>query len=138
LAPATIAGGTPAFPAARSALQVLASGRPLVVPRVSREPLLADRHQDEDERTFVCVPLLLQPPRGGRAGARAQVQAGSQLRANREVLRVVASMIAQAIKVQRLIEADRERLVQENVRLQGELRERYDFSQILGTSRADA
>ena len=45
-------------------------------------------------------------------------------------------MIAQAIKVQRLLEAERERLVQENVRLQGELRERYDFSHILGTSRA--
>ena len=47
-------------------------------------------------------------------------------------------MIAQAIKVQRLLEADRERLVQENVRLQGELRERYDFSHILGTSGVDA
>jgi Nif-specific regulatory protein len=49
---------------------------------------------------------------------------------------VFASMIAQAIKVQRLLEAEREGLVQENVRLQGELRERYDFSHILGTSRA--
>src|SRR4029453_17024227 len=70
---------------------------------------------------------------------------------------VVASMIAHAIKVQKLLEADRERLVQEkvrgpgrgagrsgfrallvreNVRLQGELRERYDFTRILGTSRA--
>jgi Nif-specific regulatory protein len=49
---------------------------------------------------------------------------------------VVASMIAHAIKVQKLLEADRERLVQENVRLQGELRERFDFSHILGTSRA--
>jgi Nif-specific regulatory protein len=49
---------------------------------------------------------------------------------------VVAAMIAQAIKVQRLLQADRERLVEENVRLQRELRERYDFSHILGTSRA--
>ena len=45
-------------------------------------------------------------------------------------------MLAQALKMQSLIEADRQRLVNENVRLRDELRERYDFSHILGTSGA--
>jgi Nif-specific regulatory protein len=122
-------------PGGALALQVLASGRPLVVPRVSREPALADRHEDEDERTFVCVPLLLHRRAAGVLALELRFKPDRNYERTAKFFGVVASMIAQAIKVQRLIEADRERLVQENVRLQGELRERYDFSQILGTSR---
>src|SRR5213075_2210133 len=44
----------------------------------------------------------------------------------------VASMIAQAVKVQRLIEEDRRRLMDENTHLRQELRERYDFSNLVG------
>ena len=47
---------------------------------------------------------------------------------------VVASLIAHAVKVHRLIEADRQRLVDENTNLRLELRERYDFSNLVGTS----
>ncbi|MFB3906323.1 MAG: hypothetical protein ACE15E_23000 [Acidobacteriota bacterium] len=50
--------------------------------------------------------------------------------------RVVASMIAQAVKIHRLIENDRRRLVEENLHLREELRERYDFSGIIGEQRA--
>src|SRR2546427_5311906 len=49
-------------------------------------------------------------------------------------LGVVASMIAQAVKFQRLIEEDKKRLVDENTHLRQELRDRYDFSNIIGTS----
>ena len=49
-------------------------------------------------------------------------------------LGVVGSMIAQAVKVHRLIEAERQRLVDENTHLRQELKERYDFSNLVGTS----
>ncbi len=42
--------------------------------------------------------------------------------------------IAQAIRIQRVIDDERDRLRQENTHLKLELRERYDFSNILGTS----
>ena len=47
---------------------------------------------------------------------------------------VVSSMIAQALNVQRLVEEERRRLLDENTHLRQELRERYDFSNIIGTS----
>ena len=47
---------------------------------------------------------------------------------------VVASMIAQAVKINRLIDAERRRLLEENVHLREELRERYDFSNLIGNS----
>ena len=49
-------------------------------------------------------------------------------------LGVVASLMAQSIRIQRVIDAERERLREENTHLKSELRERYDFSNILGTS----
>src|SRR5439155_2707432 len=47
---------------------------------------------------------------------------------------VVASMIAQAIKIHRLIDEDKRSLVDENAHLRQELRERYDFSNLVGSS----
>jgi Nif-specific regulatory protein len=47
---------------------------------------------------------------------------------------VVASLIAQAIQIHCLIDTDRRRLVEENVHLREELRERYDFSNLIGNS----
>src|SRR5438046_10741469 len=49
-------------------------------------------------------------------------------------LGVVGSMIAQAVKVHRLIQADKQRLLDENTHLRQELKERYDFSNLVGTS----
>ena len=45
-------------------------------------------------------------------------------------------MIAQAVRVHRLIQADRQKLVDENTHLRRELKERYDFSNLVGTSGA--
>jgi Nif-specific regulatory protein len=49
-------------------------------------------------------------------------------------LQVVASMIAQAINISHLVESERDRLRDENQHLREELRERYDFSNIIGHS----
>jgi Nif-specific regulatory protein len=43
-------------------------------------------------------------------------------------------MVAQALKIQRAVEDERRRLLAENTHLRQELRERYDFSNIIGTS----
>ena len=48
---------------------------------------------------------------------------------------IAASMIGHAIRVQRLMEAERKGLVQENRQLRQELKERYDFRNIVGNSR---
>jgi Nif-specific regulatory protein len=127
-------GSEASVPGGALTRRVVESGRPIVVPRISREPALSERRPDGDERSFVCVPLLLNRRAVGALCVELRFKNERDYERTGKFFGVVASMIAQAIKVQRLLEADRERLVQENVRLQGELRQRYDFSQILGTS----
>ena len=127
--PSGVPGGT-------IARQVLSTGRPVVIPRATREPALNESRRDDAEWTFVCVPLLLNRRATGVLCVDLRFKADRDYERTGKFFGVIASMIAHAIKVQRLLEAERDRLVQENVRLQGELRERYDFSHILGTSRA--
>ncbi len=72
--------------------KVVESGKPIVVPRVSREPAflnLAPRRPEhpKQELSFICVPIIAQPPGGRLAGRRSPLQARARLRQQRQILR---------------------------------------------------
>jgi Nif-specific regulatory protein len=119
--------------------RVVETGKPVVVPQVSREPMFLNRAGQRRyppgwEITFICVPILNNEKPVGSLSVDLRFRKERDY--NREVkfLAVVASMIAQAVKIDRLIDTDRRRLQEENVHLREELRERYDFSNLIGNS----
>ncbi len=119
--------------------RVVQSGRPVVVPQISREPLFLNRAVQRKELrgpelSFICVPITLHKRPVGALGVDLPFEPRRDYRGITGLLRVVASMIGQAIKVHRLIQSERQRLVDENVDLRQKLKERYDFSNIVGTS----
>jgi Nif-specific regulatory protein len=119
--------------------RVVESGKPVVVPKVSREPLFLNRavqrkHLNGPELTFICVPITLNKKPVGALGVDFEFELDRSYDEVTGFLRVLASMIAQALKVHRLIEEERQRLLDENVDLRQKLRERYDFSNIIGNS----
>jgi Nif-specific regulatory protein len=119
--------------------RVVETGKPIVVPRVSREPAMLNRaarrpEGDDQELSFVCVPILLNRRAVGALGVDLRYKPERDFESSVKFMGVVASMIAQAIKIQRLIEEDKRRLVDENEHLRQELRDKYDFSNIIGTS----
>jgi Nif-specific regulatory protein len=119
--------------------QVVASGKPMVVPRVSREPTFLSRAAErpelvDQELTYISAPVTLDARTVGAIGIDLHYKADRDYNRTVKFLGVVASMIAQAVKVHRLIQADRQRLVDENTHLRQELKERYDFSNLVGTS----
>jgi Nif-specific regulatory protein len=89
----------------------------------------------KQERSFVCVPIVMHRQPIGALGVDMRFQEGRDYDRELKFLQVVASMIAQAINVSRLAAAERQRLLDENQHLREELRERYDFSNIIGNSR---
>src|SRR5262249_32228836 len=120
--------------------RVVESGKPVVVPRVSREPLFLNRtgvfkETGKSELTFVCVPISVDDRTAGALGVTLDYVGDGSYDGDVKFFGVVASMIGHALKVQRLIEAERQRLVQENMQLRQELKERYDFRNIIGNSR---
>jgi Nif-specific regulatory protein len=119
--------------------RVVETGKPIVVPRVSREPGFLHRASrrpelGDQELSFVCVPVVLNRRAVGALGVDLRFKPERDYDSSVKFLGVVASMIGQAVKIQRLIEEDKKRLVDENTHLRQELRDRYDFSNIIGTS----
>ncbi len=118
--------------------RVLDSAKSVVVPRVSQEPNLApapgDRGRDLRELSFIAVPIVLGRRPTGTIEVVLPFKSDRDYQRSLEFYKVVASMIAQAIKVSRMVEADRHKLAEENEHLRDELRERYAFRNIIGNS----
>lgn len=71
------------------------------------------------------IGLLSIQPTGGSVSVEAA-----------ELLELVASLIGQALRVEMAVLGERERLREENLHLKQELKEKYDFSHIVGNSNA--
>jgi Nif-specific regulatory protein len=120
--------------------RVVESGKPICVPQVSREPLFLNRTEvwkkkPQKELSFICVPITVDRKTIGALGVNLSYKKDRHYDRDLKFFGVVASMIAQSIKVNTLIEAEKQRLLEENTQLRQELRERYDFRNIIGNSR---
>ena len=117
---------------------VAESGAPAVVPKVSREPRFlhraADRAQRTEETTFLCVPIVLDGATAGTLGIELAWHPDREPERWIKALRIAGAMISQALRIQRLIDLERRKLVEENTQLRQELRERYEFTHLLGNS----
>jgi Nif-specific regulatory protein len=119
--------------------EVAATGEPVVVPKISGDPRFLHRAASRQERrgtelSFVCVPILLHRRPVGTLSIELPHKADRQYERLLKFLKVVASMISQAVRIHRLLEAERQKLVSENAQLRQELKQRYDFSNLVGAS----
>jgi Nif-specific regulatory protein len=118
--------------------RVLESGKQVVVPQVSRELMFGNRAAPQgpvrNETSFICVPVTLNRKTAGALAVHLPFRADRDYDQWVALFKVVAAMIAQAVKVDRLLDAERQKLIEENTHLREELRTRYDFSHIIGNS----
>ena len=119
--------------------RVVESGRPVVIPQVSREPLFLNKtgvftSSKQGDLSFVCVPISVDAKIKGSVGVILPYEPKRKFKPEVELLGVLASMIGQAFRVHNLLETERQRLLAENTELRNELKERYDFSNIIGNS----
>ena len=118
--------------------RVVETGKPIVVPKVSREPMFLNRAGKRDlnkqEITFMCVPIAVKGKSVGALGVDLRFKQEREYETELKLLGLIAAMMAQAIKAQHLVDDERRRLMDENTHLLEELKERYDFSNIIGTS----
>src|SRR6266404_7338342 len=119
--------------------RVVESGKPVVVPQASHEPLFLGRAAQTkklstQETTFICVPITLSRKTVGALGGVLRYKKDRDYDRAVKFLRVVSSMIAQTLKVHQMVELEKQRLLNENIHLRQELKQRYDFSNIIGNS----
>jgi Nif-specific regulatory protein len=120
--------------------KVIQSGRPMVVPRVSDEPRFLDRtgsrkNLKKQDISFLCVPIKLGNEVIGALSADRLFSERIQLDEDVRLLSIIASMIAQAVRLRQSAQAERQRLIDDNLRLQDELKERFKPANIVGNSR---
>ena len=119
--------------------RVVESGKPVLVPQVSREPLFlnragARRDLARNEVTFVCVPLVVAKKTIGALWLDLPFKRERDYDRSLKFYRLVGSLLSQSIKMHGLVQAEKQRLVAENSQLREELQERYAFRNIVGTS----
>jgi Nif-specific regulatory protein len=118
---------------------VIQTGKPAAVPRISEEPLFLDRtgarkHLKKEDTSFLCVPIKLDKEVIGTLSADRLFTGSEPLEEDLQLLIIIASMISQAVSLRRVAREERQRLLEENTRLQSELKDRYRPENMIGNS----
>ena len=118
--------------------RVLQQGKPIIVPKISEEPLFlnrtASRRRTSEEFSFICVPIKKGQTVVGTLGVDLPYDPAADLKASERRLTVVATMLAQRVINLEALQMEKEALRQENLRLQEQLATRHSIHNIIGTS----
>ncbi|NOZ22646.1 MAG: nif-specific transcriptional activator NifA [Planctomycetes bacterium] len=120
--------------------KVVETGRPAVVPRISEDPLFLNRTGArkglrKKDISFICVPIKLGNEVIGALSADRLFSDEVSLKEDVRLMSIIASMIAQAVRLRRAAQEERQRLLEENLRLQEVLRDRFHPSNIIGNAK---
>lgn len=120
---------------------VVQSGKEVVVPDISKDPRFlsktGERQRAKGQKVaFCCVPIKLEGKTVGAISVDRRVRPSDDFDAHVRLLEVLATMVAQAVKLNKLVESDRRVLRTENERLLRELKTKFDIHNMVGTSNA--
>lgn len=118
---------------------VVRTGRAVAVPKVSEEPLFLNRTKaredlNKDDLSFLCVPIKMGNEVYGALSVDKLFEPDVELDEDLRLLSIIASMIAQALRLRYEVLQDTQKLMAENTRLQEELRDRFRPANIIGRS----
>jgi Nif-specific regulatory protein len=121
--------------------KVVATGQPAVVTSISEEPLFLNRtgarkRLRKKDVSFICVPIKLGREVIGALSVDRLFSDAVSLQEDVRLLAIIASMIAQAVKLRQQAQVERRRLLDENLRLQEQLKEKFRPANIIGNSKA--
>ncbi len=121
--------------------RVVQTGEEIIVPDISKDPRFLGKTQSRKQASskriaFFCVPIKLEGRTVGALSVDRQAQRSDSFEASVRLLNIISTMVAQAIKLNKLVESERKMLRDENVRLRGELKTRFDVHNMVGTSNA--
>jgi Nif-specific regulatory protein len=119
--------------------KVAETGEPAVVPQIGKEPLFLNRTRSRDpvkksDISFICVPIKIGSLIYGTLSVDRLFSEDIAFEEDVRLLSIVASMIAQGLKIQQMVQDEKKQLLNENITLKEKLEERYSLYNIVGTS----
>lgn len=120
---------------------VVQTGKEIVVPDISKDPRFLhktrSRKQEKGKKVaFFCVPIKLEGKTIGALSVDKQADPKNDFDANVRLLNVIATMVAQAVKLNKLVKSERSKLSEENLRLRRELKSQFNIDNMVGSSNA--
>jgi Nif-specific regulatory protein len=120
--------------------RVMETGKAMIVPRVSQEPLFLNRFErwnvTKEELSFICVPISIGSEVIGTISVDRPYDEEAPLEEEMRLLSIVASMIANDMRTRRDSAIQRQLLEDENLRLRHELEDKFRPENIIGNSSA--
>ena len=118
---------------------VLAEGKTIIVPLVSREPRFQFRvHQrsggKQRDVSFICVPIQLESEVIGTLSVDHAVAEEKLLSETAQLLEIISSLIANDVRQRRIARIEREALEAENRLLKSQLQEKFRPANMVGDS----
>ncbi len=119
--------------------KVIETGKYVAIPRISEEPLFLNRthsRKNEDGRdiSFLCVPIKKGNQVIGALSADRHYDESYSLKEGIKLMSVIATMLAQHVVNLEIIHREKEQLREENLRLRGELENKYRINNLIGNS----
>lgn len=120
--------------------RVVQTGKPAVIPKISEDPSFLNRtgarHFAQDQEiSFICVPITIGSEVVGTLSADRLYSETISLDEDLRLLTIIASLIAQTVRLRQAAEEERLRLTEENTRLQAALKGNDHPSNIISNSR---
>ena len=120
--------------------RIAETGKPVVVPKVSKEPLFLNRLGSWEaatraEQSFLGVPIALDYRTLGVLFINLPYIAKRDYESALNFLTLVASALVQRLHIRQLIEAEQQKLLTENVILKQQLQQENRLQNIIGNSR---
>jgi Nif-specific regulatory protein len=99
--------------------KVVETGEPMVVPQIEKEPLFLNRTQSREDLTksnisFICVPIKNGSIVLGALSADRLFSEEIAFEEDVRLLSIVASMIAQGLKIQQMVQDEKTQLLSKN------------------------
>ena len=119
--------------------KVIETGKAIAIPKIGEEPLFLDRTASRkknrnQEISFICTPVKKGKQVIGALSVDRPFDESYSLNNGKRLLSVIATMIASHVIKLETIRVEKEQLREENLRLQGELANKYSISNIIGNS----
>ncbi|MEM6551710.1 MAG: sigma 54-interacting transcriptional regulator [Planctomycetota bacterium] len=136
---------------------VMQSGDPAVIADVSKHPEFLNRTKarkisSSGERSsavasapalattgpisFICVPVVDAEEVVGTISIDKPLKSQEQLQADARLLRIIAGSISQTIRMHQLVQMEKDQWLEEKQRLTDNLRSKYQFENVIGSSPA--
>ncbi len=122
--------------------KVVQEGEPLAISDISADKAFLDRtgarkgDKKQSKVSFVCVPIKIDSEVAGAISIDRVFTDEQTLAKDQRLLQIIAGLVGQAIKINRMVMMERKHLMAENQRLREDLHSRYRFGNMVAASGA--